>query len=41
MGHYTQVGICGKDILFPMDQVFFKQLNLTGFRLLHSQTWTE
>ncbi|MGI8960554.1 MAG: zinc-binding dehydrogenase [Bryobacteraceae bacterium] len=23
MGHYTQVGICGREIEFPIDQVFY------------------
>jgi len=39
MGQYTQVGICGQDIPFPMDQVFFKQLNLTGSVCYTAQTW--
>ncbi len=30
MGRYTQVGICGREIQFPMDQVFYKQLTVRG-----------
>lgn len=39
MGQYTQVGICGQEIQFPMDQVFFKQLSLTGSVCYTAQTW--
>jgi L-iditol 2-dehydrogenase len=39
MGHYTQVGICGRAIQFPMDQVFFKQLSLVGSVCYTAQTW--
>jgi L-iditol 2-dehydrogenase len=39
MGHYTQVGICGREIQFPMDQVFFKQLSLIGSVCYTAQTW--
>ncbi len=39
MGSYTQVGICGRDIQFPIDQVFFKQLKLTGSVCYTAQTW--
>jgi L-iditol 2-dehydrogenase len=39
MGHYTQVGICGQEIQFPMDQVFFKQLKLSGSVCYTAQTW--
>jgi L-iditol 2-dehydrogenase len=39
MGHYTQVGICGQEIQFPMDQVFFKQLRLSGSVCYTAQTW--
>jgi L-iditol 2-dehydrogenase len=39
MGQYTQVGICGRDILFPMDQVFFKQLKVTGSVCYTARTW--
>jgi threonine dehydrogenase-like Zn-dependent dehydrogenase len=30
MGRYTQVGICGREIAFPIDQIFYKQLKLAG-----------
>ena len=39
MGQYTQVGICGQEIQFPMDQVFFKQLSLVGSVCYTAQTW--
>jgi len=39
MGRYTQVGICGHEIKFPMDQVFFKQLKLCGSVCYTAQTW--
>lgn len=39
MGHYTQVGICGRDIDFPMDEVFFKQLTIVGSRCYTATTW--
>ena len=39
MGRYTQVGICGQEIQFPMDRVFFKQLSLVGSVCYTAQTW--
>jgi L-iditol 2-dehydrogenase len=39
MGRYTQVGICGREIQFPIDQIFFKQLNLVGSVCYTAQTW--
>jgi len=39
MGRYTQVGICGRDIQFPMDQVFYKQLCLKGSVCYTTSTW--
>ena len=30
MGRYTQVAICGREITFPIDQVFYKQLTVRG-----------
>jgi len=39
MGRYTQVGICGREIKFPIDQVFYKQLKLTGSICYTAQTW--
>jgi L-iditol 2-dehydrogenase len=39
MGRYTQVGICGGDIAFPMDQVFYKQLTVAGSICYTADTW--
>jgi len=39
LGRYTQVGICGKDILFPMDRIFFKQLTVVGSVAYTAKTW--
>jgi len=39
MGRYTQVGICGREIQFPIDQIFYKQLQLTGSICYTAQTW--
>jgi L-iditol 2-dehydrogenase len=39
LGRYTQVGICGHDIQFPIDQVFFKQLKLMGSVCYTARTW--
>ncbi|HZS53721.1 MAG TPA: alcohol dehydrogenase catalytic domain-containing protein [Bryobacteraceae bacterium] len=39
MGHHTQVGICGKDINFPIDQVFYKQLAISGSICYTARTW--
>jgi L-iditol 2-dehydrogenase len=40
MGRYTQVGICGRDIQFPMDQVFYKQLTVRGSITYTAATWS-
>jgi L-iditol 2-dehydrogenase len=40
MGRYTQVGICGRDIVFPMDQIFYKQLTVAGSVCYTAATWT-
>ena len=40
MGRYTQVGICGRDIQFPMDQVFYKQLTVRGSVTYTAATWS-
>lgn len=40
MGRYTQVGICGREIPFPMDQVFYKQLTVRGSVTYTAGTWT-
>jgi L-iditol 2-dehydrogenase len=39
MGRYTQVGICGREIQFPIDQIFYKQLKLSGSICYTAQTW--
>jgi L-iditol 2-dehydrogenase len=39
MGRYTQVGICGREIEFPIDQIFYKQLNLSGSICYTAKTW--
>ena len=39
MGRYTQVGICGRDIVFPMDQIFYKQLTVVGSVCYTAATW--
>lgn len=39
MGRYTQIGICGRDIEFPMDLVFYKQLHLQGSITYTAKTW--
>jgi L-iditol 2-dehydrogenase len=39
MGQYTQVGICGRDISFPIDRIFYKQLKLSGSVCYTARTW--
>ncbi|MGI8961099.1 MAG: zinc-dependent alcohol dehydrogenase [Bryobacteraceae bacterium] len=39
MGQYTQVGICGRDIEFPINQVFYKQLTMRGSICYTARTW--
>jgi L-iditol 2-dehydrogenase len=39
MGRYTQVAICGKDIQFPIDQIFYKQLTMSGSVCYTTRTW--
>ena len=39
MGQYTQVGICGRDISFPIDQIFYKQLKMSGSICYTARTW--
>ena len=39
MGRYTQVGICGREIQFPIDQIFYKQLQVTGSICYTAKTW--
>ena len=38
-GQYTQVGICGRDIQFPIDQLFYKQLTMRGSICYTAKTW--
>ena len=38
-GRYTQVAICGRDIDFPIDEIFYKQLTLTGSICYTARTW--
>jgi L-iditol 2-dehydrogenase len=39
MGRYTQVAICGREIPFPMDQIFYKQLTIRGSITYTARTW--
>ena len=39
MGRYTQVGICGREIQFPIDQILYKQLRVTGSVCYTTRTW--
>ena len=39
MGHYTQVAICGQDVNFPIDLIFYKQLSLKGSVCYTASTW--
>jgi L-iditol 2-dehydrogenase len=39
MGRYTQVAICGQDIQFPIDQIFYKQLTMSGSICYTTRTW--
>ena len=39
MGRYTQVAICGREINFPIDQIFYKQLTLSGSICYTAGTW--
>jgi L-iditol 2-dehydrogenase len=39
MGHYTQVAICGRDIEFPIDLLFYKQLSMKGSVCYTANTW--
>jgi L-iditol 2-dehydrogenase len=39
MGRYTQVGICGHEIQFPIDQIFYKQLQVTGSVCYTVRSW--
>jgi L-iditol 2-dehydrogenase len=39
MGRYTQVAICGRDIQFPIDKIFYKQLIMKGSICYTANTW--
>lgn len=39
MGQYTQVAICGREIPFPIDHVFYKQLTVRGSVTYTASTW--
>ena len=39
MGRYTQVAINGRDIEFPIDQIFYKQLTVRGSITYTARTW--
>jgi L-iditol 2-dehydrogenase len=39
LGRYTQVGISGRDIEFPMDKVLYKQLTVRGSLCYTGKTW--
>lgn len=39
MGKYTQVGICGCEMQFPIDQIFYKQLTVQGSICYTAKTW--
>jgi L-iditol 2-dehydrogenase len=39
MGRYTQVAICGREIPFPIDQIFYKQLTVRGSITYTARTW--
>ncbi len=39
LGRYTQVAICGQEIQFPIDHIFYKQLTISGSVCYTAQTW--
>jgi L-iditol 2-dehydrogenase len=39
MGQHIQVAICGQDIQFPIDRIFYKQLTMSGSVCYTSNTW--
>ncbi len=39
LGAYTQVGICGRDLQFPIDQILYKQMTLRGSVCYTARTW--
>jgi L-iditol 2-dehydrogenase len=38
-GQYTQVAICGRELQFPIDQIFYKQLTVRGSVCYTAKTW--
>jgi L-iditol 2-dehydrogenase len=40
MGRYTQVAICGRDVQFPIDQIFYKGLTVRGSITYTARTWS-
>jgi L-iditol 2-dehydrogenase len=40
MGRYTQVAICGREITFPIDHIFYKQLTVRGSITYTARTWS-
>jgi L-iditol 2-dehydrogenase len=40
MGRHIQVAICGRDISFAVDRVFYKQLTIAGSVCYTAATWT-
>jgi len=39
MGQHIQVAICGQEIQFPIDRIFYKQLTMSGSVCYTSNTW--
>jgi L-iditol 2-dehydrogenase len=39
MGRHVQVAICGREIPFPIDRIFYKQLTLSGSVCYTARTW--
>ena len=39
LGRYTQVAICGREVQFPIDQIFYKQLTMSGSVCYTARTW--
>ena len=36
---YTQVGICGREIQFPVDRILYKHLTVSGSVCYTQRTW--
>jgi L-iditol 2-dehydrogenase len=39
LGRFTQVAICGRDLEFPIDQLLYKQVTLSGSFCYTASTW--